>query len=199
MLENLNSTIQSIVNLTWPMIVISTVVLVSMRITYLLKHKERIVLYKELLMLSFILYILCLFQVVTFQDDVTWSTNNFIPFKEILRYNMGSRLFMKNVIGNMAMFLPYGFFVSYYLRNDKPYLTILLTLITSFSIEFVQLMIGRVFDIDDILLNLLGGYVGFLIYYYIHRFWERLPAVFRTELFLNMVSVIILLFIIALI
>ena len=113
MLENLNNTIQDIINLTWPMIVISTVVLVSMRITYLTKNKKNIVLYQELLMLSFILYILCLFQIVTFQDDVTWSTNNFIPFKEILRYNMGSRLFMKNVIGNMALFLPYGFFVSY--------------------------------------------------------------------------------------
>ena len=199
MLDNINSTIQNFINLTWPMIVISVVVLVSMRITYLVKNKEKLVLYKELLMLSFIIYILFLFQIVTFQDDVTWSTNNFIPFKEILRYNMGSRLFMKNVLGNLVLFLPYGFFVSYYLRNDKPHLTMLLTLITSFAIEIVQLSIGRVFDIDDILLNLIGGYFGFLIYYSLHTFWEKMPAVFRTELFLNMVSVIILLIIIALI
>ncbi len=199
MLDNINSTIQQFINLTWPMIVISIVVLVSVRITYLVKNKEKIVLYKELLMLSFIIYILFLFQIVTFQDDVTWSTNNFVPFKEILRYNMGSRLFMKNVLGNLVLFLPYGFFVSYYLRNDKPNLTILLTLVTSFAIEIVQLLIGRVFDIDDILLNLLGGYIGYLIYHYLHRFWEKMPAVFRTELFLNMVSVIILLIIIALI
>ena len=199
MLDNINSTIQNFINLTWPMIVISVVVLVSMRITYLVKNKEKLVLYKELLMLSFIIYILFLFQIVTFQDDVTWSTNNFIPFKEILRYNMGSRLFMKNVLGNLVLFLPYGFFVSYYLRNDKPHLTILLTLVTSFAIEIVQLLIGRVFDIDDILLNLLGGFIGYLIYHYLHKFWEKMPAVFRTELFLNMVSVIILLIIIALI
>ena len=111
MLGPLSNTIQGVVNFTWPMIIISIVILVSFRLTYLLKNHERLVLYKELLMLSFVIYILCLFQVVTIQDDVTWSSNNFIPFREIFRYDFGSRLFFKNVIGNMIMFLPFGFFV----------------------------------------------------------------------------------------
>ena len=199
MLDNINSTIQNFINLTWPMIVISVVVLVSMRITYLVKNKEKLVLYKELLMLSFIIYILFLFQIVTFQDDVTWSTNNFIPFKEILRYNMGSRLFMKNVLGNLVLFLPYGFFVSYYLRNDKPHLTMLLTLITSFAIEIVQLSIGRVFDIDDILLNLVGGYLGYLVYYFLKRIWDKIPNVLKNEWILNAIALIILIIIITII
>ena len=32
--------------------------------------------------------------VVTFQD-VSWSTSNFTPFKEIFRYEIGDRLFYK--------------------------------------------------------------------------------------------------------
>ena len=115
-------------------------------------------------MLSFIIYILCLFQVVTFTDDVTWASNNFIPFKEILRYNVTSRLFIKNVIGNMIMFLPFGFFISYYLENVKAIFNIILTLIASVAIEIVQLAIGRVFDVDDIILNVCGGLLGYFIY-----------------------------------
>lgn len=193
MFNTFSNTIQGVVNITWPMLLISVVILVSFRISYIIKKQEKFVFYKELLMLSFIIYILCLFQVVTFTDDVTWSTNNFIPFKEISRYSITSRLFLKNVIGNMIMFLPFGFFISYYLENKKPYLTLLLTLIASIAIELVQLSIGRVFDVDDILLNLCGGLLGFGLYYLLYRISEKLPNVFKSEWFLNGLSIIILL------
>ena len=192
MLSGLTNTIQGVMDFTWPTVIISVVVLVSFRICYLVKNKQRLVLYKELFALSFIIYGLCLFQVVTFQDNVSWSTNNFIPFREMLRYNIGSRLFVKNVLGNMLMFLPYGFFISYYLKNKKPWLTLILTIIASFAIELVQMVIGRVFDIDDIILNLLGGYLGYLVYYWMSRLYEKLPSVFKTEKFLDIVSAIIL-------
>lgn len=198
MLGRLTNTIQGVVDFTWPMIIISIVVLVSFRICYLIKNKQKLVLYKELLGLSFIIYTLCLFQVVTFQDNVSWATNNFIPFKEMLRYNIGSRLFVKNVLGNMLMFLPYGFFISYYLKNKKPWLTLILTLIASFSIELVQMMIGRVFDIDDIMLNLLGGYLGYVIYYWLGKLVEKLPSIFKSEKFLNVMAAFILIGIITL-
>ena len=194
-----SNTIQGVVNLTWPMLLISIVILVSFRVAYIIKKQDKFVLYKELLMLSFIIYILCLFQVVTFTDDVTWSTNNFIPFKEILRYNVTSRLFIKNVLGNMLMFLPFGFFVSYYLENKKPILTVVLTLVASVAIELVQMAIGRVFDVDDILLNLCGGLLGYALYYGLMRIGEKLPSVFKTDWFLNIVSIIILLGVLVLI
>lgn len=192
MLGRLTSTIQGVVNFTWPTVIISVVVLVSFRICYLVKNRQKLILYKELLGLSFVIYALCLFQVVTFQDNVTWATNNFIPFREMLRYNIGSHLFVKNVLGNMLMFLPYGFFVSFYLKNKKPWLTLLLTVIASFSIELVQMVIGRVFDIDDILLNLLGGYLGYLVYYWLSKLYDKIPETLKSEKSLNIVAAIIL-------
>ena len=114
----IRETLISIFEDIWPMLLIFSVVLVSIRLTYLYVNKEKIVIYKELLSLFFILYILCLFHVVTFQD-VSWSTSNFIPFKEMFRYQIGSRLFFKNVIGNMIMFFPYGFFISQYIKIKK--------------------------------------------------------------------------------
>ncbi len=198
MLGRLSNTLHSVLGFTWPMIIISIVVLVSFRVCYIIKNKEKVVLYKELIMLSFAIYILCLFQVVTFRDDTSWSSNNFIPFKEIFRYNLTSRLFFKNVIGNMIMFLPYGFFISYYLKSKKIYLPLILTTITSFSIELVQMSIGRVFDVDDILLNLIGGTLGYLSYLLLQRIGQKVPTVFKSELFLNIVSIIILIGIITL-
>lgn len=188
----LKNTIQSVINFTWPMIVISIVIIVSLRLSYLLKNKEKIVLYREIMMLVFIIYILCLFQVVTFQDDVSWASNNFIPFKEIMRYKITNRLFIKNVLGNMIMFLPFGFFTSLYLKSEKITLPLLLTLIASLSIEIVQMIIGRVFDVDDIMLNLIGGALGYLVYSMFRNMSNHLPSFCRKEWFLNIVSVIIL-------
>lgn len=192
MLKPISNTIQGVINFTWPMVVISIIILVSIRVCYLIKSKERLVLYKELSMLIFGIYILCLFQVVTFQDDVSWATNNFIPFKEIMRYNITSRLFFKNVLGNMIMFLPFGFFVSFYLKSEKITLPLFLILIASISIEIVQLLIGRVFDVDDIILNILGGLLGYGIYFILRRIGERLPNFVRKEWFLNTLSILIL-------
>lgn len=198
-MSQVTRTIQSVIDMTWPMVIISVVVLVSLRIAYLIKNRKHLTLYKELLMLSFIIYILCLFQVVTFQDDVTWSSNNFVPFREIFRYNFGSRLFLKNVLGNIILFLPFGLFASYYLDIKKPYLAFILTLIASVSIEVVQMVIGRVFDIDDIILNVIGGTIGFYIYSLIRKIWNKLPNFMKSEVFLDIVAVIILLGVITLI
>jgi vanZ family protein len=191
-LEPISNTLHGVIDITWPMVLISCVVIASLRISYLIKNKKKFVIYKELLSLAFLIYIMCLFQVVTFQDDVSWSSNNFIPFKEILRYNMGSRLFFKNVVGNMVMFLPYGFFVSYYLDNKKLLVPFILTAITSISIETVQLVIGRVFDVDDIILNMLGGTIGFYIYHIVDLFGDRFPKVLKNEWFLNILSILLL-------
>lgn len=192
MLGPLSSTIQGVVKFTWPMIIISVIIIASTRLAYLFKNHEKIVIYKELLMLSFIVYILCLFQVVTYQDDVSWATNNFIPFREIFRYDIGSKLFFKNVLGNMVMFLPFGFFISYYLKSDKIGLPLFITVIASVSIEVVQMLIGRVFDVDDILLNILGGISGFLLYYILSNIWSRLPKIFKNEILLDVVAILIL-------
>jgi len=191
MLGPLSTTIQGVINFTWPMIIISMVIIVSFRISYLVKNHKRLVLYKELPMLICIIYILCLFQVVTFQDDVSWSSNNFIPFREILRYSITSRLFIKNVLCNMIMFLPFGFFASYYLKAEKLTLPLILTLIASLSIEIVQMCIGRVFDVDDIILNLLGGTIGFYLYTGFYKVVVKLPRFCHSEWFLDILAVLL--------
>lgn len=185
--------IDTLIKATWPMIIVSTVIIVTLRLTYIIKNKEHLTLYKELFTLAFIIYVLALFQVVTSQDVVSWSTNNFIPFKEIFRYKIGSRLFIKNVIGNIMLFLPYGFFASHYLKSNKIKIITILTIIASITIEVVQMSIGRVFDVDDILLNTLGGALGAYVYILFQRMSIKIPKIFKSEIFLNIISIIILL------
>ena len=141
----MRSTLDSLISLTWPMLIVSMVIIISLRVCYLYRKKEHVILYKEIVMLTMIIYVLMLFEVVTVQDAVSWSSNNFIPFKEIFRYKVGSRLFFKNIIGNMLLFLPFGFFSSYTLKNnDNSKLIVILTLLASITIECVQMGIGRV-------------------------------------------------------
>ena len=147
----------------WPMIVIILVIVTSLRIAYLITKHKKFLLHKELIYLIAITYILCLFYVVTFQDS-NYGVSNYIPFKEIFRYNIGSRKFIKNILGNIMLFIPYGFLSSYILKNRKISITFILSLIVSVTIEVVQYYIGRVFDIDDIILNVLGGIIGGLLF-----------------------------------
>lgn len=177
----------------WPMILIFSVILISLRLVYLYKNKKKFILYKEILSLGFILYVICLFRVVTFQD-VSWSTSNFIPFKEMLRYDFGSKLFFRNVIGNMIMFIPYGFFISYVLKIKKPITAVLLTFVVSFTIEITQALIGRVFDIDDIFLNIIGGLVGYVLFYLMDKL--KFKGLLQKEIFYNIIIVLILVLII---
>ena len=186
----LRNNIIEIFGQTWPTLLICMVIIISLRVVYLIKNEEKIILHRELITIAFITYVLCLFYVVTFQD-VSWSSSNFIPFKEILRYDFGSRLFLKNILGNIIMFLPYGFFVGYYLKLDKTNIALFLTLLVSTTIETTQLIIGRVFDIDDILLNVIGGLLGCSIFTILHKIENRLPDFLKKDWFYNIIVILV--------
>ena len=175
----------------WPMVVLITVIVSSFRITYLIKNNKKFVFHREFLALLFMIYILCLYYVVTYQD-VNYGGVNLVPFKEMFRYSFGSPKFIKNVVGNIIMFIPFGFFVSYYLRANKVGYPLVLTLIVSLTIELVQLKIGRVFDIDDVILNVIGGFCGFLIYVALSAIESRLPKFMKRDSFINFIFILIL-------
>ena len=90
------------------------------------------------------------------------------------------------------MFVPYGFFSSYYLNNKKIGTNIVLCLIASSCIEVIQYYIGRVFDIDDIILNILGGFVGCLLYVAMTAIKSKLPKFMKSDAFLNFLFILII-------
>ncbi len=72
--------------------------------------------------------------------------------------------FFEDFIGNILMFMPYPFFL-YFLFDIKNKFSILLYAFTlSSGIELVQYIRGiGVTDIDDVLLNTFGAYLGILL------------------------------------
>lgn len=172
----MSNTIVEIFKQVMPTIAICLVIYVSLRIAYLIKNKIKFHFINEMFFLVFICYVLCLFYAVTYQDVNGSGTGNvnLTLFREVTRYEFGSALFYKNVIGNMLMFLPYGFFVSYFLNEKRTILVMLMTLLVSCTIEYIQLKIGRVFDIDDIFLNVIGGMLGAWIFLGMTKFKDIL-------------------------
>ena len=79
---------------------------------------------------------------------------------------MGMKSFLLNVIGNIAGFLPAGFFLPIVSRRSKKwYNTFLICFLFSLSVETVQLVfkVGS-FDVDDIMLNVSGAVLGYILY-----------------------------------
>ena len=75
-------------------------------------------------------------------------------------------LFRFNVIGNICVFIPLGIFLPKLFARCRKLLTVtVLSLEISLGIEVIQLVtrIGS-FDVDDLLLNTIGGILGYLIY-----------------------------------
>ena len=58
--------------------------------------------------------------------------------------------------------------------------------------EFVQLNIGRSFDVDDILLNVLGGLLGYLLYIGCSAIYKHLPGVLKNDGLYNIICLIII-------
>lgn len=169
----------------WPMLIIFLVAVISVRIAYLFNHKEKFCFYKEFGTLVFLVYILLLFQLLTSTEINSGSGVNYIPFTEIFRYKIGSSMFLYNVLGNIIAFIPFGFFISYYLKAKKITPLFLVTLVTSSCVEFVQLNIGRSFDVDDVILNVIGGMLGYLLYIILTTIKNRLPKFLQKDFIYN--------------
>lgn len=186
------NTIKNVLNSNWPVLVIFIVTMVSMRFFYLRTHREKVYFYKEFFGILSIVYIFLLFQLLTMVELNTNSGYNLVPFTEIFRYKFGSSLFMYNVVGNILAFVIFGLIVSSYIKPKTCLAPFLTSLVVSTTVEFVQLNIGRSFDVDDIILNVLGGIIGYLLYIGLTAIHNHLPKVLQKEGIINIFCFIIL-------
>ena len=187
------------------MIILFTVVMTTVRVVTTVYCKEQLVLYKEFKNLLYIVYSFALFQLVTTSDFESFS-NNFIPFREILRYSTTSPLFYRNVIGNIAIFIPFGYLITDMIKEKAHkcniFVTCIITLLTSLTVEIIQMFIGRSFDVDDILLNLVGGVLGYIVYLIVHQIYKLLPDKLKKDsiklvFFVSMTLIFVIVFIVA--
>ena len=182
----------SIVNSALPMWIIFIVVICTVRISYIRSTNQKIILHNEIFNLLFIIYVLLLFELLTGTENSYGSGINNIPFKEIMRYEFGSKMFIYNVLGNILIFVPFGYFISRYVKPKKILPIIVDALITSVTVETVQLKIGRSFDIDDIILNIAGAIIGYFVYIAFDAIYKHLPKILQKDFIYDVISLIIL-------
>ncbi|MFT8316023.1 MAG: VanZ family protein [Clostridium sp.] len=95
---------------------------------------------------------------------------NLIPFHSIKEYIFTNSATIKkfafsNVVGNIVIFIPLGAYLSLFKNNKRVITNLLFIFIVSLFIEIIQGLLGiGASDIDDIILNCLGGLVGILGY-----------------------------------
>lgn len=181
----------------WPMLVFASVVVISIRGAYLLKSSRKVTFHKEFMYLVFMLYVICLYYILVY-NDVDIKGVNMAPFSEIFRYSIGSYKFMKNVVGSIIIFIPFGFFTSYYINSKKIRTPIIISFIVSLAAEGIQYYSEKIFNIDDIILNVLGGFLGYLLYVALTAIKSKLPNFLRSDKFINIMVIVIVVIVILL-
>ncbi len=188
----MDSAIRSVIKMSWPTLVIVLTIVVILRVTYIMtSDKRKFCLYEEIFEILFPAYLVLLFQLVTSQDLPGGGTN-LMPFREILRYDVGTKAFYKQVFGNILLFIPLGYFATSYCKIKGLGTITLVSLLSSLTIEVTQHYIGRTFDIDDIILNVVGGIAGFLIYTALNAIRNHMPKFLQRDWFYNLLSVLLL-------
>ena len=197
-LSPFHSTLKWALESTWPMLTLFLVIIMISRISFIIINKEKVVLYKDVFILLSILYLLMLYFMLLSTEYSTSGVNLYI-FREMSRYNIGSKSFFYNVIGNIVLFVPFGFILSYFIKAKKIRHVVIPSFIVSLSAEIIQYQIGRAFDVDDVLLNTLGALIGFMIYISLREIKYKLPEFLRKNWFYNTLSIILLIGVIMLI
>lgn len=196
MMKSITEIITSSINNMWPMLTIFLVIIASVRIAAIKSSGEKFIFHKEFGNLLFIIYILLLYEMLTRSELNHVSGYNLVPFTEILRYKVGTTNFYINVIGNIVVFIPFGYFISRYIKPKKILPILIVSVISSATVEFVQLCIGRSFDVDDIILNAVGALIGFLFYVALNAIKKYLPGIFEKDIIYNIICFLILIVII---
>lgn len=143
--------------------------------------------HRRLGLVLFIAYLVLLSYFLFFAEKMGRSPDtrasysyNLVLFKEIRRFIvyrelLGYRAVFLNIFGNVAAFLPFGFFLPEIWRQvGRWYTMIVLSFTTSLCIELMQLVtrVGS-FDVDDLLLNTIGGFLGYLLFRAARGVWYR--------------------------
>lgn len=89
-------------------------------------------------------------------------------------WNMGKFLF-----GNVAVFMPLGFFPPLLFRGQRFRHILCLGLGYSLTAETLQFFLGRHCDVDDVLLNVVGTVLGYWVYLLLKRLSPALVPRFR--------------------
>ena len=113
-----------------------------------------------------------------FPEYRLWNLRPFVWLTEC--YAMGPWKMAEQLLLNIGMFVPYGLLLPLVFPGLRHFpKTALAVLATTVSIETLQFFIGRSADIDDVIMNLAGGMLGYAVFALLNRrlaphpWWQR--------------------------
>lgn len=101
---------------------------------------------------------------------------------------------LKNLLGNLLPFIPFGFLLPIAYPRIKAFFKVFL--VGMFAVLFIEIFqymtrLGS-FDIDDIILNVLGGVVGYLLYIFSEFIFKKTSEKVKNSFLLNLICVLII-------
>ena len=122
------------------------------------------------LYIIFVFYFLLISEIYGRTGEMQEYHYNLILFKEIKRFwnyrnQLGIFATATNLLGNVIIFLPFGFFMAMASKYRSFLSTVIYSFSLSLTIELSQLFMKEgCSDVDDLLLNTIGGMIGFLAF-----------------------------------
>ena len=134
--------------------------------------------------ISLVIYVSILFVLLFVRHRGSWWMDlspleyarmhmNLIPFRTIGGYikaifdgTMNLNIPLENLFGNLLMFLPLGIYLPFFHKKIDSLKKCIMSILPTFLvIEIAQFLTKRgAFDIDDLILNLAGAVIGYLIW-----------------------------------
>jgi len=116
----------------------------------------------------FIFYLILMLQLFFLREQMELNAINLTPFRSItagIYMQAGFQYIDVQVWGNVLVFVPAGIYVMILSKKNSMLKAFLILFLTSLSVETIQytFRIGAG-DIDDVILNSLGGIIGILLY-----------------------------------
>lgn len=126
----------------------------------------------------FIIYIIVIVYFLIFSDGFgrghgydtrRYNLEPFLEIKRFIKYRelLTTESVMLNLVGNVVAFIPFGMLIRW-VRNKKTnaFVALFYSFTFTLAIELVQFITKLgVFDVDDIIMNTLGGLLGYIIYW----------------------------------
>ncbi len=149
----------------------------------------------------FVLYLVFLFKLLLFsRAPGSERSVNLVPFATISDYLSSSsagvrRFAIGNVLGNVVVFVPLGAFLPLLRRRIGTRTNLLVVIGTSVAVEIVQGVFGLgAADIDDVILNTLGGLVGIVFLTLLRVLLQRWSRLVASMAVLSLMAVPVLLY-----
>ncbi|MGK0467544.1 VanZ family protein [Clostridium sp.] len=186
------------------LLIIILPIIIMVRVVSSLKSRSKgqFLFKREIIVDIFSVYILCFVGITLFPLFINWTGQkgnvsiNVVPvfntikdvsmsFQQPEMHNFMIKFWIKNIFGNMLLLFPLGLLLPILWRKfENIRNTLLYSFLFTFGIEIIQLLsyyvgnTGRSFDIDDIILNTFGAWLGYI-------FYKKIVLKFIKKQFLN--------------